>query len=803
MTTAAVLAFAAGVLLLQQQAALPAPHWLWLLPLCAALAAWRRAALVPCAFALGFLWAAGAAHLRLAERLAPELEGRDVEIVGVIAGLPAHGERVVRFDFDVESVRVSGLDPERRGVPARIRLGWFRAAAGSSDEAPDAAPAEPERLHPGDRWRLTVRLRRPHGNVNPHGFDYEAWLLERGIGATGSVRARPAPERLGVRDGVLDRIERMREAVRDRFLHALGDRPAAGILAALAIGDQRAISNEEWRLFQRTGVTHLMSISGLHVTLVSGLAAWIVAALWKRAPWLGRRLCHALPARKAAAAAAIVAALGYTLLAGFAVPAQRTFYMVSVVAAALWSGRIAAPARTLALALGIVLLADPWAVLAPGFWLSFGAVALIFYVGTGWSAPEARVAQWGRVQWAITVGLAPAALLLFSQVSVAGPLANALAIPLVSAVITPLALVAALLPIDAVLDVAARLVEWLLQFLEWCATLPVAVLERPAPPIWAVMLALVGIAWLLAPRGVPWRVSGAALLLPAFSLPAPAPEPGEAWITTLDVGQGLAVLVQTANRALLYDAGPAYGPEVDSGGRVILPFLRARGIERLDAMIVSHHDIDHLGGAGTILETLEVGELHSSLPHAHPVLALTAMRKRCARGAAWSWDGVRFEILHPALEDYAVLRRANDLSCVLRVSAGGRAMLLTGDIERRAEALLGERAAALRAHGREESEELRADFLLIPHHGSRTSSSPAFVEAVSPRWAVAAAGYRSRFGHPNAEVLARYRARGAEIFRTDLDGAVTARLAASGVRIEAERTRKPRYWRARDSARDL
>lgn len=792
MMTAAILAFAAGVLVLQHQATLPAALWLALLPACLAAGAWRRALLLPCAFAAGFLWAGAAAHQRLADRLAPELEGRDLEITGVVAGLPSEAGRMLRFDLDVESV---GRPGERNtGVPTTLRLAWHRAGPwGAGEEAP-ASIEQAVSLHPGERWRMTVRLRRPHGHANPAGFDYEAWLLERGIGATGYVRPDPAPERLGERSAILDRIERAREAVRDRFLRVLGSTPAAGVLAALAVGDQRAIANEEWRLFQRTGVTHLMSISGLHVTLVSSLVAWLVAALWKRTPGVSPALCLRLPARKAAAAAAVLAALGYTLLAGFAVPAQRTFYMVAVVAAAFWVGRIVAPWRTLSLALGAVLAADPWAVLAPGFWLSFGAVALIFYVATGWASPEGRLAQWARIQWAITVGLAPAALLLFGQVSIVGPLANAVAIPLVSALVTPLALVAAILPVDALLALAAWFVEWLLEFLEWCGSLPIAVIERPVPPLWSVLLALAGIAWLLAPRGIPWRVSGLALLLPAFSLSAPAPSPGQVWITTLDVGQGLAVLVRTATRSLLYDAGPAYGTDADSGGRVILPLLRAEGVVRLDTLIITHRDLDHLGGAQTILDSMEVSELVTSLAPDDPLHALAVFPRRCARSGGWEWDGVRFELLHPTAGDYAVRRRTNDLSCVLRVGAGAHAMLLAGDIQSAAEAQL---------LAREPASALHADVLLVPHHGSRTSSSGAFVDAVSPRWAVVAAGYRSRFGHPDARVLDRYRARGANVLRTDLDGAISVQLDASGVHVESERARRPRYWRGRSSERAL
>ncbi len=782
----AAVGFVLGAAWLQQQATLPAAPWSWALPMTIALGLWagqRRRGLLPwlalpAAFGAGFLWAALHAQLRLDDRLPPALEGHDLTVTGVVVGLPSVGERVVRFEFEPES----SADGAR--LPRRLRLAWYREAP--EDGAVVAGAPVPQSA---ERWRLTLRLRRPHGLFNPGGLDYEAWLFERGIGATGYVRdgAGAAPRRRGVRERPLDRITRMRAAVRERFDRVLGTRPAAGILAALAVGDQRAIANEEWRLFQRTGVTHLMSISGLHVTLVSGLAAWLVAAGWRR--MAGATL--ALPARKAAALAAVAAALGYTLLAGFAIPAQRTFFMVSVVAAALWSGRSVAASRTLALALLAVVVADPWAPLAPGFWLSFGAVALIFYVAAGWSVAEPRVVQWLRIQWAITLGLAPAALLLFGQVSLVGPLANAVAIPLVSAVITPLALAAAVLPVDWLLHACAWLVEQLLQFLEWCDAQPLAVWQQSTPPLWAVLAALGGVAWLLAPRGVPWRVVGLALLAPAFAWRPPAPAPGEAWITTLDVGQGLAVLVRTARHALLYDAGPSYGAEADSGGRVILPYLRAQGVTRLDAMMLTHADRDHVGGALSVLQATETDWIVSSLEGAHPALLLAAARSPCRRGLRWSWDGVAFRVLHPGEAPPSRGgrgRRANERSCVLEIRAGPHAMLLTGDIERGAEAALV--AAAAQGGG------LRADVLLVPHHGSRSSSGAAFLDAVAPRWGLVAAGYRNRFGHPHREVVRRYRARNTQLMRTDRDGAIEVQLAPRRVAVSAARAAAARYWHA-------
>ena len=349
---------------------------------------------------------------------------------------------------------------------------------------------------------------------------------------------------------------------------------------------------------------------------------------------------------------------------------------------------------------------------------------------------------------------------------------------MVSVVVTPLALFAAVVPWDALLEGAAFLVTQLLQFLEWCATLPGAQWQQHVPPLWAVLVALAGAAWLLAPRGVPWRGCGLALMAPAFCLAPAAPPPGEVWITTLDVGQGLAVLARTSTRTLLYDAGPAWAPDADSGSRVVVPAMRGEGLARLDLLVLSHEDSDHIGGALSVLESLEVEAMASSLATGHPLRGLVAAPRRCAAGEAWEWDGVRFEFLSPAWRG-AVKR--NDLSCVLRIAAAGGAMLLTGDIERAAEkALL--------------SAPVRSDVMLVPHHGSRTSSTPEFIAAVAPRWAIVAAGYRNRFGHPNGEVLERYRSAGVQLARTDLQGSIAIRLSAQGVGIEGERTRRGRYW---------
>ena len=778
-----VVCFVAGVWWLQQQAALPDWSWAWALAAIVALAVLvrprsplacgTRAVLVKLAcLAAGFAWAAAMAHWRLADALPPQWEGRDIELVGVVASLPQPSERNVRFEFDVERV----VTPQAV-VPERIVLSWWGSPA--RDERPATVPL----LAPGERWQLTVRLKRPRGSANPHGFDYEAWLLERNLRATGYVRARSGNQRLVQmihRPGYW--IERVRGLVRTRINEALPDHRYAGVIAALAIGDQRAIPPEQWQTFTRTGVNHLMSISGLHVTMVSGLLFALVYGLWRRVP----RLALALPAAKAGVLAALAAALLYALLAGYAVPAQRTVYMLAVVAAALWLGVIESAALVLCAALLVVVLLDPWAVLAPGFWLSFGAVAVIMYVSLGRIRREHWLASWARVQVAVTLALIPPLLILFQQVSIVSPLANAVAIPAVSLVVVPLTLIGVVLPFDLFLQLAHVVMGWCMDLLEWMGALPDAVWQQHAPPPWTVVVAVAGLALLLAPRGLPGRWLGAVGLLPLLTVTPTALQAGDVEVVVLDVGQGVSTLVRTARHALLYDTGPQFGPGADSGSRIIVPYLRAAGVRRLDGLVVSHDDDDHSGGAASVLQALPVDWLLTTLPDLDPLVVLTDPVLRCEAGRRWEWDGVRFEVLHPTRDSYGNPGiKDNDRSCVLSVEAPGGRVLLPADIERRSEEELLQRAG----------DRLHADVLLAPHQGSRTSSIPGFVQAVSPQIVVFPVGYRNRFNHPHREVVERYRGIGTRIYRTDRDGAVIITIRADGaISVTPYRALYRRYW---------
>jgi competence protein ComEC len=502
-----------------------------------------------------------------------------------------------------------------------------------------------------------------------------------------------------------------------------------------------------------------------------------------------------LPAQKVAALAGASIALLYVLLAGFGVPAQRTLYMLAVVAAAVWFGRITSVSHVLCTALGLVVLLDPWAVLAPGFWLSFGAVAVILYAAVGRTeAPQMRywsVVMLGvRTQYVVTVGLVPLTMLLFSQVSLASPIANAFAIPLISLVVTPLSLAGSMLPAPLstmLLHSAHFAVEVLAYVLKGLSDSRLAVWSAPVPATWVFCFAVAGTVWMLAPRGWPLRWIGIIAWLPLLAGRPTEPAHGQVAVTAFDVGQGMALLIETSGHRLLYDTGPFYSPESDGGNRVILPYLKARGIDRLEGMIVSHSDVDHSGGALSVLGEVEVAWVSSSLWGEHPIVSASRKHYRCVGGQTWTWDGVYFELLHPSLESYENMDlKPNARGCTLRITAGRHQMLLAADIEAAQEAQLVGRSASL----------LRAHVLLAPHHGSGTSSTPAFLAAVKPELALFQLGYRNRYKHPKAEVVARYDALGIRHIRTDASGAISLD-SAEGFRPREYRKEHARYWYGR------
>ena len=768
--------FAFGVWLLQQQAALPDLSWVSLLIiLFAALklplqairhGIFRALILAILAVFSGFFYAAWIAQQRLADELPAAWQGRDISVVGVVAEMPRQHERGLGFIFDVERT----LTPDAH-VPKHILLSTYQNA-----EDPVL------QLHAGELWQLTVRLKQPHGTSNPYNFDFEAWALERNLRAVGYVHNKGDNHRIDEQVVAADYfVEHLREAVRTHFQQVLGNAPYVGVLSALAIGDQGSIPAAQWQVFTRTGVNHLMSISGLHITMLAGVAFALVYWLWRR----NMRLTLWLPARKAAALAGLLLALLYALMSGYGVPAQRTVYMLGTVAAALWLSRNIAPSQLLAIALMVVLLFDPWSVIAPGFWLSFGAVGLIFYITANRLGQGHWLLEYSRIQWAMSIGLIPPLLALFQQISLVSPLANAFAIPLVSLVVVPLTLLGALLHFDWILHLAHYAMSVCMAALEWLSDLPAAVWTQHAPPLWSIVAGMIGVLWMLLPRGFPSRWLGAVLLLPMFLIQPAAPRPGSLRLTIFDVGQGLAVAAQTSGHALLYDTGPVFNSEANSGNRILVPSMHGMGLGKLDSLILTHNDSDHTGGALAVMQAMPIQLLLSSLPHDSPILQQAGLSQRCSDGQNWNWDGISFEILHPALASYAGDKiNNNDRGCVLRVSIGHNSILLVADIEKNSERRL------LELH----PDKLAATMLVVPHHGSKTSSTPAFVAAVHPRYAVFTSGYRNHFGHPKAEVVERYRATGSELLRSDEDGAILVEMDGTNLHVEKYRNTHARYW---------
>ena len=749
-----------------------------------------------------------AAHFA-GQAMDPALEGRDLRVTGVVTSMvqPIEGGGL-RLRLAVESASLQNQDGDRPAtLPALVEVGWYGSGWRGSDDALPAAYAPPATLRPGQRWRLTLRLKAPHGERNPHGFDYELRQWELGVQATGYVRtsARDAPPELLHGSRWRHPVEQLRQSVRGRILarlgsHAPDDDPqalrTAGVVAALVTGDQRAIDRADWDVFRATGVSHLMSISGLHITLFAWLAAALVQALWRRS----ERLCLRWPAPSAALVGGVLLAAAYAVFSGWGVPAQRTVSMLVVAALLRLSGRRWPWPHAWLLTCAAVVLPDPWALWQPGFWLSFVAVAVLFAssalphgamdkgaAGASWISAGSRFNALLREQWVVTLALTPLTLLLFGQVSLVGLLANLLAIPWVTLVVTPLAFAGVLWA--PLWQAAGWSVQALGLVLQPLAALPGATAWVAAAPLWAGLAAVAG-GVLLALR-LPWQVRalGLALWLPVLLWQAPRPAPGSFELLALDVGQGNAVLVRTATHALLYDTGPRHSATSDAGARVLVPLLRALG-ERLDLVMLSHRDSDHTGGAAAVLAQQPQAQLLGSLEAGHPLEVLRAVQP-CQAGQRWQWDGVDFEVLHPLAGAGAPLPTGrppspNTLSCVLRMaSRTGAVALLAGDIEKAQEQALLARAAPL-----------AADVLLVPHHGSKTSSSAAFVDAVQPRSALVQAAYRSRFGHPAPEVVQRYRERGAQVVDSARCGAATWYSERPG-QVLCERQENPRYWQHR------
>ncbi|WP_367155551.1 DNA internalization-related competence protein ComEC/Rec2 [Methylomonas sp. HYX-M1] len=751
------LAFVAGIAWVQQLTRLPdVPE---ALALCALTFTFGRTRLGlrhwGCALLSAILWASLFGHWRLAQRLDAQWEGRDVRIEGYIADLPRIDQHRISFEFAVLKAAP--------GIPGKIRLSWY-----------EPTPL----LKGGQSWALTVRLKAPHGRSNPGGFDYEAWLFANGIDATGYVRTNPTAAHVTSPPFSPTRtLAAWRQRISDNLDLAMPAEAGLGIVKALTIGDQQQIDRPQWQLFRRTGVIHLMVISGAHVSLIAGLVFW---AAGRAAAWLGP---GKLAPPAIAAAAAWSAALLYAGLAGLTIPVQRALVMLSIALLALAWQRHSSASRTLCLALVAVTAFDPLAVISPGFWLSFAAVACLLYISGGRLVPDSAWRRAVTLHIAMAAGLTPLLILFFQQTSLIAPIANALAVPLVGLIVTPVALSAAALGLLS--SELAGVLLWPLGFiinglcdaLNLLATIPAASVSLPAPSSFALACALAGVALALAPRGLPGRHWCAVFCLPLLFPTRDLPQHGDFRLSVLDVGQGLSAVLETSEHVLVFDTGPRFSEQADMGESVVLPYLRYRGIRRIDTLIVSHADNDHSGGTASLLAEMPVDTIYSSAPY----WAKQQRGRYCRAGQQWEWNGIGFRMLGPPEHPFA---SENDNSCVLQINGPHFGVLFSGDIERAAEDSL------TSGYGGS----LASTILIAPHHGSKTSSSPAFLQQIKPAWVLIPAGHANRFGFPHPAVNARYQQLGASVLITGRSGAIVASVTGNHLDMQTWRASQRRYW---------
>lgn len=750
-----------------------------------------------------------------------DIEGQDLSLTGTVASLPVQNAMGVRFKFDVDSALLE-VSQKPVQIPAWVDLSWYDRDSGSFGDAKSWVD-----LKPGDTWQFMVRFKAPHGLRNPGGFDEELWLWEQGVMATGTVRSGQravAPHKIS--SSWLYPIAQARQIVRAKITQYLAslDGPEqfhAGVITALVMGDQGAISHADWDTFRATGVAHLMSISGLHITLFAWLMSQVIGMFWRRSALMGSALCLRWPAPHVSVIGGALVATLYALFAGWGLPAQRTILMMWVIVLAKLFG-LKWPRRWIwGLAFTVVVVWDPWALMQSGFWLSFIAVGALMLgnsrhspVGTKTGSDHSELVHlnwverlrinmgmslWrgfiglAKEQWVVMVALTPLSILFFGQISWVGFLANFVAIPWVTWVITPLAMLG--LIYSPCWQIAWMALQPLMALLESMAAFPNAVWMPPVPPLGLAMAAVGGGLVCLQTWPSSLRFWGVLGMVPAFLWQVPRPAVGQFDLWFADVGQGNAVILRTAHHALLYDAGPQYSESSDAGQRVLVPLMSRMGLQ-LDRLILSHRDADHTGGAVAVLKQHPKADLLSSLEEGHPLTKLRSLTP-CLAGQKWTWDGVTFEILHPVEADYAAKVSPNSLSCVLRVDASQGAdlsnarherlestgsALLVGDIEAAQEVALLNRA------------DLQpVDVLLVPHHGSKTSSTSAFIESAKPRWAVVQAGYRNRYGHPAQQVVQRYESLGVAWVSTPNCGAAHWQSARPD-ELLCERDSNKRYW---------
>lgn len=791
-----LLLFSLGVIAVSFSPQLP-PFWpvILLLPLAALCFYWQYVRYLLALF-LGVAWGIYSGHSLLSMQLVEEWVGKDLVVIGQVKGLPEQDEHRLRFNFRVDSAHTAvGETIPAENFPAELQLSWYQYERGGAATALHSVAI-------GDKWQVRVRLKRPRGFVNPAGFDYQAWLLRQGIGATGYVVDHRSNQQIVSAKKHFrfdDWINQQRHKLQ-QWVVAHSESSERGILIALLIGDSALVDKNQWTRMQQTGTSHLIAISGLHVGFLAIFGFYIGL-------WLGKCIqlvWHRCPALMIAWWSAILCASFYSALAGFNIPTVRTLIMLAVFYfACLWRRTINV-ADIFCVALVLVVVLDPLAAFDMGFWLSFGAVALLLIYFSGRLVPKRNAEPWSgysaanlligfiRSQWVMFIGLLVPLSLLVSSVSLVAPIANGVAIPLITFLVVPLLLISAATRnlfgdiSDFLLSGAGWLMEILKIFLEGLLALggswssPVVAFS----PVVALLIALSGCV-LLLPQGLfPRALGWCGLLLGAgLGFVIDPPHQSDLKLTVLDVGQGSAFVVQVGKQTLVYDVGPKYTDSFDAGSGIVAPYLYSQGINHVDRLVVSHGDMDHAGALTGLLEKISADQLFAGEPEKIPqAIRDTTETKNCHQVPDWYWQSVRFQFLQfPQL----VRASANNHSCVLLISYGEQHILLPGDIE-----------ASVENHLlRDQQLPEKLNLVLAAHHGSRTSSGVSFVNKMQPEVVVYSAGYRSQHGHPHLQVRQRYQAVGSREINTAESGAILFEWDQNKLQqVREYRQFNRRYW---------
>ncbi len=714
-------------------------------------------------FIFGLLWCALHVSTIIQSRLPKAIENTEVKVIGIVDSIPVLHDAGVQFEFKIQQTVPNAVWPN----PGRVLL-YLRNSTNL--------------FKVGEQWQFCVKLKKPHAYSNPGSYDIEKHFFQHKIIAKGYVLVEKPYSKMGSGDNNPKTwIQNFRIYLKKNIDHILQGKHFKGVINALVVGVQEGISATQWETFRQTGTNHLVAISGLHIGLVASFLFILVKKAYGALPLRFLKV----PSLVIGAYGAINAAIFYAFIAGFSIPTRRAIIMITLFMVSTIKRRLVSKSRIFFISLGLTILFDPISVLSAGFWLSFGAVGILLYGMQGRLRPSGIWYKWIRAQWVVFLGLMPLMFAIFDKISLVSPITNIVAIPWVSFLVVPLSLVGALCTIFSttlagiILNLAHQTFSLINTFLEFTRTMPMATLANATHSMLSISCAIIGVGILLLPRGVKGKQIAVVWLLPLLMAHPVRVEKNMANITILDVGQGFAAVVETQNHVLVFDTGPKVSPQFDTGEQVVVPFLATRGLKKIDRLVISHNDNDHIGGAHFIVQHMAVETIMMSRQDG---FFKNKTVIECRAGDRWGWDGVLFEILHPS----TYLDKKNDFACVLKVTAGEQSVLLTADIEAKSEALLLQKNPLA----------LASTILVVPHHGSKTSSTLPFIQAVNPQYAIIPCGYLNTYGHPKEEIVQRYRQQGIVLLNTVEDGAVFFMLGKAGKleRPRSYRLENKHYW---------